>query len=314
VKTAYSQSPSINGEDKAWNILQEQSILAPYNYLLRQPGKDIRSAMIDAFDDFLHIPVTSTIGIKKAINMLHNASLLIDDIQDNSTLRRGLPAAHTIFGVPQTINSANYVYFLALEEVKRLGDAATDIYTTEMINLHRGQGIELFWRDNFICPSEEDYLEMVRNKTGGLFRLLVKLMLSESSETMRRDLVPLSNHFGCIFQIYDDYLNLCSATYSKNKGWCEDLTEGKFSFLSVHSINSKPWDTALRQILKAKTQDETMKWEAVKYMEATGSFEYTRTVLKGLKSEALKMIRSLERNGSEGNKLRKILERIELGQ
>ena len=43
--------------------------------------------------------------------MLHNASLLIDDIQDNSKLRRGVPVAHNIYGVPLTINAANYIYF-----------------------------------------------------------------------------------------------------------------------------------------------------------------------------------------------------------
>lgn len=46
---------------------------------------------------------------------LHNASLLVDDIEDGSKLRRGLPVAHDVFGVPTTLNTANYVYFLALE-------------------------------------------------------------------------------------------------------------------------------------------------------------------------------------------------------
>ena len=50
----------------------------------------------------------------------------------------------------------------------------------ELLNLHRGQGMDLFWRDTLTCPSEDDYLEMVENKTGGLFRLAVKLMQAES--------------------------------------------------------------------------------------------------------------------------------------
>jgi geranylgeranyl pyrophosphate synthase len=52
--------------------------------------------------------------------MLHNASLLIDDIEDNSKLRRGVPVAHNIYGVPLTINAANYVYFLAMEKALTL--------------------------------------------------------------------------------------------------------------------------------------------------------------------------------------------------
>jgi geranylgeranyl diphosphate synthase type 3 len=59
-----------------------------------------------------------------------------------------------------------------------------EIYTDELLKLHRGQGMELFWRDSLTCPSESDYLEMVNNKTGGLFRLAIKLMQAESAVNM----------------------------------------------------------------------------------------------------------------------------------
>lgn len=109
----------------------------------------------------------------------------VDDVEDSSILRRGIPVAHSIFGTAQTINSANYVYFGALQELLKLCNPRTiQIYTDELCNLHRGQGMDLFWRDTMTCPTEEDYLEMVGNKTGGLFRLAVKLMQAESSSNM----------------------------------------------------------------------------------------------------------------------------------
>ena len=87
-----------------------------------------------------------------------------------------------IFGTAQTINSANYIYFTALQELLRLGNTKViEIFTHELCNLHRGQGMDLFWRDTLTCPSETDYLEMVGNKTGGLFRLAVQLMQAEST-------------------------------------------------------------------------------------------------------------------------------------
>jgi geranylgeranyl diphosphate synthase, type III len=51
-----------------------------------------------------------------------------------------------------------------------------ELMIDELINLHRGQGMDLFWRDSLTCPTEEEYVEMVNNKTGGLLRLAVKLM------------------------------------------------------------------------------------------------------------------------------------------
>ena len=106
----------------------------------------------------------------------------IDDIEDNSLLRRGIPVAHKIYGVPLTINCANYVYFLGLQKCLQLeSPEAVRIFTEELLNLHRGQGMEIYWRDQGVCPTEDEYLEMVSNKTGGLFRLGVKLMQDSSA-------------------------------------------------------------------------------------------------------------------------------------
>lgn len=99
---------------------------------------------------------------------------------------------------------------------------------------------------------------------------------------------------GLIFQICDDYLNLSNSTYSKNKGPCEDLTEGKFSFPIIHSIRSQPDNLQLINILKQKTTDEEVKRYAVNYMESTGSFAYTRKTVMQLRDRALVLIDGLE--------------------
>jgi geranylgeranyl diphosphate synthase type 3 len=309
----HKRGPSMAHFDPAsWSPQKEEIIMGPYDYLFSHPGKDIRTSLISAFNTLLHVPAGSLSTITKVVGMLHTSSLLIDDVQDNSILRRGVPVAHSIFGVAQTINSGNYVYFLALQELQNLKnrDEAMNIFTTELLNLHRGQGMDLYWRDTLTCPTEDDYLEMVQNKTGGLFRLAIKLMQAESSERGRIDCVPLVNLMGLIFQICDDYLNLSSAVYTTNKGLCEDLTEGKFSFPIIHSIRSNPSNLQLINILKQHTQDEEVKRYAVKYMEKTGSFEYTRRVVAELKGKAMKMIDDLDNGLGQGTELKKILEKM----
>ncbi|PGH30678.1 geranylgeranyl diphosphate synthase, type III [[Emmonsia] crescens] len=280
-------------KDGTWSPEKEKILLGPYDYMVQQPGKDIRRQFIAAFNRWLHVPEESIAIITKVVVMLHTASLLVDDVEDSSTLRRGVPVAHNIFGTAQTINSANYVYFLALEEVQKLRNPnVINIYVKELLNLHRGQGMDVFWRDTLTCPTEEDYLEMVGNKTGGLFRLAIKLMQAESNSGI--DCVALVNLMGLIFQICDDYLNLSNSTYSKNKGPCEDLTEGKFSFPIIHSIRSQPDNLQLINILKQKTTDEEVKRYAVNYMESTGSFAYTRKTVMQLRDRALVLIDGLE--------------------
>lgn len=289
------------GGQKSWASDKDRLVMGPFDYLNSQRGKDFRSQLIGAFNTWLDVPAESLDVITKVVGMLHTASLLIDDVEDNSLLRRGLPVAHTLFGVPQTINSANYVYFCALEELQKLQNPkALDCFAQELLNLHRGQGMDLFWRDTLTCPSEDEYLEMVGNKTGGLFRLGIKLMQAESRATPPIDCVPLVNLIGLIFQIRDDYQNLQSTEYSENKGLAEDLTEGKFSFPVIHSIRYDPGNLQLINILKQRTESNEVKRYAVKYMEGTGSFEYTRRVLSILIERARKVAEDIDHARGQG--------------
>lgn len=129
------------------------------------------------------------------------------------------------------------------------------------------------------------------------------------------DCVPLVNVLGLIFQICDDYLNLSHHAYTNNKGLCEDLTEGKFSFPIIHSIRAAPHNLQLLNILRQRTRDDEVKRYAVAYLESTGSFAYTRTTVLGLRRRALDAIERLERevdvNGAAGGvAVRAMLEKI----
>jgi geranylgeranyl diphosphate synthase type 3 len=87
----------------------------------------------------------------------------IDDIQDNSVLRRGIPVAHKIYGVASTINAANYAYLTGMKRVLSLNHPeATTMYTEGLLEVYRGQAMDVYWRDNYICPSVEEYKDMAK--------------------------------------------------------------------------------------------------------------------------------------------------------
>ncbi|KIJ46664.1 hypothetical protein M422DRAFT_46083 [Sphaerobolus stellatus SS14] len=289
-----------------WKPEYEAAVLEPYAYLTRTTGKEIRRKLIEAFNVWLKIPEEEVEVINSVVSMLHSASLMIDDVEDDSRLRRGQPelmslvvlcvVVHKIYGIPQTINCANYVYFLAFKQLFKLRDQGPVIaeqeaqldrlVTEELLNLHRGQGLDIFWRDNLICPSEEEYIDMVNNKTGGLFRIAIRLMMALSSSNI------------VYFQIRDDYMNLQSSEYETHKGFAEDLTEGKFSFPIIHAVRANRTDRQVINVLQKRPSTPTLKHHAVDYMrDQTKSFEYTLDVLQNLEKKIRVEIDRMGRNG-----------------
>jgi len=291
----YDNILNVLSREPVWSTDHEQAILEPFQFITSNPGKEIRGKLIEAFNIWLDVPADKLKVIAKVVNMLHAASLMVDDIEDDSQLRRGQPVTHKIYGIPQTINSANYVYFLAYQELFTLRSAGAStpprqpldvLVTAELLSLHRGQGLEILWRDSLQCPSEEEYITMVNNKTGGLLRIGIKLMMACCTTNVDVDYVPLVNLIGVFFQIRDDLMNLQSTEYTSNKGFAEDLTEGKFSFPVVHGIHADKSNKQVLNVLQKRPTTPTLKVHTINYLKCkTKSFDYTLSVLANLEAQ-----------------------------
>ncbi len=103
----------------------------------------------------------------------------------------------------------------------------------------------------------------------------------------------LVDQLALYFQIRDDLVNLKSDEYALSKSYCEDLTEGKFSYPILHAIRARPDDTRLLNILKQKTENIDVKKHAVEFMESVGSFEKTREALAAIKGDIASAIAAL---------------------
>ncbi|KIK55704.1 hypothetical protein GYMLUDRAFT_205331 [Collybiopsis luxurians FD-317 M1] len=282
---------------------------APYQYIASLPSKGIRDKFIDAVNQWLKVPENIVEQIKALTNRLHQASLLLDDFEDSSPLRRGKPAAHTIFGAPQAINSAGYCIVKAIGELQALG--ASQIITSKLIltssdkilSLFKGQALDLHWTYNGICPTPAEYIQMIDCKTGAQFDLVVDMMLAHSNASVKPDLKKLTTLLGRYFQIADDYKNLVSADYRKQKGFCEDLDEGKYSLPLIHLLQSHPENLQLRNILSTRRAEGKMMYEqkvlVLEYLREAESLEYTHSVLEGLHAKIGQQIDNIEESFGE---------------
>lgn len=288
-----------------WNIDNELVLTAPYRYLLNHPGKDIRRELVKALNEVFCAPEKYLSFVQHVTEGLHTASLLLDDVEDDSLLRRGRPTAHLIYGKAQTVNSATYMVFIHLQNTKALlGDQAASFFIEEMMFLHRGQGLDIHWRESSTCPTESEYLNMVANKTGGLFRLAARLLSCHGENYA--SLSPFLNALGVYYQIQDDYLNLIDGGYQTSKGFCDDISEGKYSFPVIHSLRAKP-HSELGSILRLKTQDPGIKQVALKCLEETKSLDYTLSFLQMQSQEVINELQRLKANGHNVTALERLV-------
>ena len=170
----------------------------------------------------------------------HNASLIHDDIEDNSDERRGKPAVHLIYGNDTAINSGAFLYFLPLACLQA-GCAdpvqANRIWTawaSHMRSLHLGQAMDIAWhRDYHSLPGPEEYDRMCRLKTGCLASLAAVLGVycggkADAPANAVADIFgEAAERLGVGFQILDDVKNLSTGVPGKKRG--DDIVEGKKS-------------------------------------------------------------------------------------
>ncbi|KOS48568.1 hypothetical protein ACN38_g463 [Penicillium nordicum] len=298
----------------------DEPVLNPYTYINSLPSKNVRQTLIAALNSWYKVPMKSLLIIEGAVNFLHNSSLLLDDIQDGSVLRRGKPVAHQIFGVGQTINTATYLMNEALCLIQMLSPSAVSVYTDEMRNLQLGQGRDLHWSYHTHVPTPAQYISMVDGKTGGLFRLISRLMRSEATMNSDLDISQFATLMGRHFQIRDDYQNLQSEDYTKNKGFCDDLDEGKLSFPVILSMQSPGFsNTTLSSVFKGSQKGETMTLEMKQYIleeiVARGAFTETKAVLRKLHTELLRLLMETEKQAGciENWTLRLLIMKLDIG-
>lgn len=320
--TTASSSISNTNEMTGKDLLGPEHIQEPFNYITSLPSKGVRDTFIDALNIWLDVPEPISSRIKSLGNRLHAASLMLDDIEDASNLRRGQPATHTVFGTAQTINSGCYEILQAVNEAQQLGAAEVKIVLEELAELHIGQSYDLFWTHHGHCPSEDEYLEMVNKKTGGLFRLLARLLLASADRkssmlAIDTDIEDLVGLIGMQYQIRDDYQNLQSPEYSAQKGFCEDLDEGKMSFPLVHALNSHEDSATLCELLRQRRDvgclSDEQKWLVLEQLDRVGSMVYTQDTLKRMQGQIYDRVKRIESHtGRENWILRALLQRLEV--
>jgi geranylgeranyl diphosphate synthase type II len=265
-------------------------------------GKMMRSSLCIAMARATGASIDDAIATATSIELMHNALLVHDDIEDASDQRRGTPTLHSLHGIPLALNAGDAMGLLSFRPLKenfhRLGIAtALQIFEeTERMAWEsaEGQALELGWtRDNRTDLTDEDYLHMVMKKTcwlAAVHPLRVGCIIGARGRLPLDPLVRLGFFFGAAFQIQDDVLNLdAMPAYGKEANG--DLLEGKRTLMVIHALRhaSGPQRQALIAFLQRARADRSPShlWRVRTLLRRTGALDHARTTARVLAGAAL---------------------------
>lgn len=268
----------------------------------RRGGRSMRPSLCIATARAFGGRFEDVVPTAAAIEMLHNALLIHDDIQDESLMRRGKPALHVLHGVPLAINAGDALTLLSLRPLMEnrhiLGPQLTIslIEETEKMALEsaEGQALELGWRrDNVWDLTEADYLEMVMKKTcwlATIHPLRAGALIGSRGQADVAPMVRFGFLLGAAFQVQDDILNLVGDANAYGKELDGDIHEGKRTIMLLHVLShASPEDrTRIQAIFAAPRGERTA--QDVRFvrglMDTFGSIEHGREVANGLAGAA----------------------------
>jgi geranylgeranyl diphosphate synthase type 3/geranylgeranyl diphosphate synthase type I len=248
------------------------------------------------------------------VESLHNASLILDDVEDKSESRRNLPCVHKTFGEAIAINAGiSFLFFPFYKIIQHINDPLiiadlSKYFFQELSAIHIGQGWDIEMNINKRTPSIENYSDTVLMKTGVFPRLIVKLLkvliknemsknkISDKQltevEKIFESLIHIVDNMSIVFQIKDDLLNITDSELAKGKGFFgEDIFEGKLTLMILHSLNKKACSAQeaeeveknknrLREILDMKTKDPQLIKEAVDILIRNESVQFAECFMK----------------------------------
>lgn len=268
-----------------------------------RPGKAIRPALCLATCRAFGGSDAAAFPVAVAIEMLHNAFLVHDDIADGSERRRGRPTLPAAYGQDLSLNAGDALVVLANQVLRRhsrsldpvLADLVLEEFDTMAMRTLEGQATELGWRrDRVTDLSPEDYLDLILHKTcwyTTIHPLRVGALLGSGGPAPLRALVHFGFYIGAAFQIRDDLLNLTGDEDLYGKEINGDLYEAKRSLAMIHLANEARGTDAevLEHYQSVERPDRTAAMIAGirTLLDKYGSIEFAHEYARGIAVAAM---------------------------
>ena len=229
--------------------------LAPASF---DPGKLLRPSMALLACRAAGGDPRRALPVAAGIQLIHDFSLIHDDIEDDSATRRGRPTVWKLWGLPQGINTGDGMFVLAHLAVHRLAETGTPAeltlevlrrFSATILTICEGQFLDLSYEGN-LRIGEADYLAMIGRKTAALVGAAAELgaLVGGADEPTVRALAEFGVSLGLAFQIQDDVLGVWGDPEVTGKPFAADLVQRKLSLPGIHALGAAPGRARLAEL------------------------------------------------------------------
>ncbi len=271
---------------------------------LKRGGKRVRPALCLLSCNAVGGQESQALPAGVAIELFHSFTLLHDDIEDDSEMRRGKPCIHRLYGVPLAINAGDGLFVLVWKAIHRMRvppkkkEKICVTLSHAFTRVLEGQAIELNWRrENNWNIREQDYFHMAGGKTGALISASCEVggFIGGGTRKQANALKAYGEAIGLAFQIQDDVLNLIGQEEKYQKEIGGDITEGKRSLITVRALEklSEKDGKRLVHLLSASTRNKDEIAEAISLTKSCGAIDYASNKATELIEKAKKSLLEL---------------------
>jgi len=268
---------------KSFEIVGQQRLRKAMEHLPSAGGKRLRPAlaMISA-DAVKKGEGKRALPFGIALEIIHNFTLVHDDIMDRDELRRGVKTVHVVFDEAMAINAGDAMFALAFNILSRIDvsdDVLRDILedvSSMVLGIAEGQQMDMDFEERMDI-SPEEYLEMIEKKTALMFINAAKngARIAGAPPEIYEKMAEYGKYMGLAFQIWDDYLDLRADEETLGKPVGSDIRNGKKTLMVLYAINRLEGEDKERflSILGNESASEEEVKEAIALMEKVGAIE-----------------------------------------
>jgi geranylgeranyl diphosphate synthase type I len=278
--------------------------------LLDRGGKRIRPALTFLACECVGGKREDAVAAAASVELLHNMTLVHDDIEDNSKLRRGKPCIHKIYGVPTAINAGDAMLIKVFEIAN--SSIIPEHNRHQLVSYLAKRAYQITWGQAFEFSlwrrkefSEDEVIRLLKYKTGALTRLSTEAgaISAGAEEQLLKVLGEFGETIGIAFQIVDDLLNIQGDVKEYGKEIGGDIREGKKTILAAHLLSvARPSDRRVfASLLGKKSISKTDIRRAIGLYEKYGSAKYAKSQADRYLNKSMKALDVLPKSKAKTN-------------